>query len=836
MRWRFFSAGESPIQGWKIHVSASALESPELLRTIVPILADARTAFKLPQRIDDVVYVNSGDAGLEQLGKVVTIYPEDDETARRLLIELDLVWPHSMGPTVLTDLHVRPKSAVSFRYGMFRPGPYVIDSTGRYSFAVTQVDGTRYADERTRDGKQPQGFVPPVEGFLPSAFPYKLHDEVAIGSESFILLSMLSEKPQSLVYLAADSASLETAVIKFARPGVGGDLLGRDCGHLLESEFRVLSVVAELGIAPKPLGLSSQLWTALAMADIRGERLSELTRVERISALPGLARAVAQVHAAGFVHGDIKLENALFVNRRVVLIDFELAAPVGHRTRRGGTRGHLPPEIDTSYCSAPSRDVYALAGCLFQALMDIPPGLLTSEPSNLANLLRNENADRAAQLFEWLAAEDPTARPTAEVAAVALEHFASNPEFSFNAPNDTPSLDWCRRASIDTAQACRSFENHNEDATCWRNAHFQRDFECEAINIGAAGILLGLTSIDTASRNKTFDQQIAGGARWLANASPDGKPAGLFTGNAGVAIALAVVAQRLGVEDFAEASRRRLEAAIADRREIDFFSGSAGVLYACCVLHEMLGEAWPLEHAKNLADELLQAVSYNDDVPVWRSSGKPGSDYLGCAHGSAGFALALAAYGRAADELVATRFARETFAALHRSGRTDTGALRMSLQSERHHAVGNWCHGVAGYLWAILQGLGDDPELADATDWAVACLSEAPTVGTATYCHGVAGQLELWCMLQRVPRYRMLANARANKAARALQILQQEVGGHGIWVSDDPDVITPDLWIGFLGPATALAMHAAGSRSALLSKEWLAACAVREATDCANNE
>ncbi len=826
MHWRFLSAVETPTQGWKIHVSASAYECPKMLRAVVPTLLAMGAAFKVPQRIDDVVYLNSGDAGLEQIGKILTIYPCDDDAARNLIIALDTIWPCSNGPEVCTDLHIRPYSAVSFRFGVFRPGPIVVDSTGRYSHAITHPTGNLSTDQRQRDGTQPRGFALPIKGYLPSPCPFRVKDDVTVGRANYILLSVISETPQSVVYLAADTTNFETAVVKVVRPGVGGDAFGRDCGDLLNAEFQILSVLAPHGIAPWPLGWSDVPWPSLVVQDLRGSRLSELPQAERIAALPHLVYAIARMHEVGFVHGDIKLENALRLEERVVLIDFELAAPVGGSGRRGGTRGHLAPEVGNGYRSMPARDVYALGGCLFQAVMGIPPGLVASDSMCLANLLRNENAYAAADLFEYLTASDPEARPTADAAVKAFERLAEGPDIDGGKLSQSfADLRWCRSASIDAARAVSLFAQHGEEGIHWRNMHFQRGFDCEALNIGAAGVLIGLMSIDAAAGTREFDNEISGGAHWLASAGPAGKAAGLFTGNAGVALALTLAARRLDNSRYANAARDRLLAAAADRREIDFFSGSTGVLFACCLISEITKTTWAIELAAGLAHDLLNTVGRQGGVPIWGTEGEAKADYLGCAHGSAGFALALAAYGRAASDPDAIALARETFVALHHAGRTDSGALRMTLQSERHHAVGNWCHGVAGYLWAILQGLGDDPALREEIDWGVECLSNAPAVGTPTYCHGLAGQLELWRMLGEIPRFEALASMQARKVASALRILSQDMDGHCVWVSDNPDIVTPDLWVGFLGPATDLALYAAQIQSSLLSPKWLTACA-----------
>ncbi len=145
---------------------------------------------------------------------------------------------------------------------------------------------------------------------------------------------------------------------------------------------------------------------------------------------------------------------------------------------------------------------------------------------------------------------------------------------------------------------------------------------------------------------------------------------------------------------------------------MDLYSGVAGVVWSAVLLREMLREDWPLDAAADALVHLRTLRSQVDGVPAWRID--PGRDavYFGAAHGSAGVALALARWGRAAGDAAAVDEARETWAAIARHARTADGeALRVGPAESRHHAVGNWCHGVAGYLWAVLDGVGDDAAL-----------------------------------------------------------------------------------------------------------------------------
>ena len=91
--WRTFAARdrELPLQGWKIHITASALEACSLISAVLPGLFELGATFKIAGSLDSVETLNSGDAGAEQLGKVITIYPGDDDHARRILTTLDVL-------------------------------------------------------------------------------------------------------------------------------------------------------------------------------------------------------------------------------------------------------------------------------------------------------------------------------------------------------------------------------------------------------------------------------------------------------------------------------------------------------------------------------------------------------------------------------------------------------------------------------------------------------------------------------------------------------------------------------------------------------------------------
>ncbi len=841
LAWRVFRPPgmRSPAQGWKIHISAAASECPAMLRAVGGVLAELHGSFKLPRRVRDVVYLNSGDAGVTQLGKIVTVYPRNDSHAAELIRRLDAAWPSSCGPWITTDLSPRAGSAIGFRFGIFGTAEVITSATGEHHFALSGVSGEAIADVRSAAGPRTEDWPePPVPGVPQAACAVEPGAEFALeDGRRFLPLEQMANAPRAAVYLAADLASLDTVVVKVGRPGVLGGLDGRDIHDHFQYEYELLrELAAETNGGPRPIAWADAGWPILICEDIRGRLVSELPRAERIAALPLIAESVSAIHRAGVVHGDIKLENAIRTEEGVRLIDFELAARRGEPMRRGGTRGHIAPEVDREPPADFSRDVYALAGCIFHAVLGMPPGLLPLGAERQKALLLLEGEAAAARLVQLFAAENPDERPDARTAAKMLAEFAaeyatrnaSGKESSRQSVATEGLRRWSMRAAREAGMHVHTYARPQDSGLCWRNEHALRYFDCEAINLGAAGILLGLVSLDEALGRDDFADPIARGARWLAEQSPEGKAAGLFTGNAGVALALTVVGRRLGCEDLEQAARDRFAAAAGDLREIDLFSGIAGVIWTACLLHDVLGEDWPLEMVQPAVEHLQSQRTTREGILFWTVDPEQDTCFLGCAHGSAGVALALAAYGKRTSQEQLIAEALSAFEQLGMLGRTPEGdALRMTVEQARHHAIGNWCHGIAGYLWSILQGVGDHPALREVIDWSVEQLAGHGAIGTPTYCHGLAGQLELWQMLAALPRFRELANRQADRAAAALRAVHHKVEGRCVWISDDPDVTTPDLWVGFLGPATSLALYAAGVQQPLLSGSWLRACGLR---------
>jgi lantibiotic modifying enzyme len=274
----------------------------------------------------------------------------------------------------------------------------------------------------------------------------------------------------------------------------------------------------------------------------------------------------------------------------------------------------------------------------------------------------------------------------------------------------------------------------------------------------------------------------------------------------------------------------RLENAAEVHRDYDFFSGTAGILYSASVIDTLIGAGWTRTLCRRLANRLIRSVETVHGVPVWPAPEIDDGPFAGVAHGSAGGALALAVWGRRSNSIELVRCARDIFSRLFTSARLPgDGGLAHTVDGNDTPATPDhtWCHGAAGYLWAILIGLGDDPGVRDAIDWSASKFLQSPLSNNPICCHGLAGELDLCGLLGNIERFKAGAEERAARVIAALRLLMQRRTGMAVWASEGPEMTTPDLWVGFLGPATALACHARATPGAILSPEWFAITASR---------
>jgi serine/threonine protein kinase len=169
----------------------------------------------------------------------------------------------------------------------------------------------------------------------------------------------------------------------------------------------------------------------IAMELVRGETLEVLVRRQTCSAnealLIGLdlCRALAAVHGAGLLHGDIKARNVMREHSgRIVLMDFgagrDLGLPVHDRTDFAGTPVYLAPEVFKGQSRSVRSDIYSVGVLLYYLVTGGYPieGSTTTEirqrherrTSRRLRDVRPDLPDAFIRGVDGALAEDPEAR------------------------------------------------------------------------------------------------------------------------------------------------------------------------------------------------------------------------------------------------------------------------------------------------------------------------------------------------------------------------------------------------------------------------------------------
>ena len=838
--WRVMSPKdlELPTQGWKLHVSASLVEAVDLVETVLPVLTEFELTFKVPATLDGVLRINTEQAGGTQIGKVLTVYPSADEVLRALVERLDATWLPTDPPSIPSDLPVGSSGALWIRYGAFT-AESSLDALGRPQSMLIGPDGQTYADVRGTSSTQPDWAPAAPVAIATRPDDTRVGAVMEIGGQRFLPMRTLSVTRRGRLLLAMRHPDCTLAVVRVAFPGVDYDSSGSDSVIRLHGEYEALTMLRGARIGPELLAYDPVI-NALAFQDLGASQFAQLDPRIQLSRLHEVARLVSRLHERGLVHRDLKLLNVMDGPAGLRLIDFETAAAIGVQDPPGaGTNGYVAPEgryatAETSY------DVYSLGACLAHIELGYPPGSVLSDdgPGRLVALMKLRGKNTAAHIVAQLAHPLAIRRPSAERAADLLEErtpaMLAEHDANRRTGDSVKDSQWVMQAAVGAGLASRSFKADHPDGHYWRNSHWLADLPCEGINLGAAGIIIGLASVDAAHGRTDFDGDIAGAASWLAGRPGSPQAHGLFTGNSGVALALAVAGRRLGRDDFLVAARRRMElAATHSLADYDLFSGSAGIVLAGSLLQAITGESWPLDLVHDQAERTKNAASSEDGLVTWPTSelfDRSRRTYLGAAHGAAGTALALTVHGRAVGDQELLAIGEQCLSAIATNGMTKDRGNILATTTGVVLAPSTWCHGVAGFLWCLIQAFPDAGDLADPKRSAVNALAgAAPGWATPTLCHGTAGALEVWRMVHGhgPASVEGLAAQRELEAVAALRILQQRRDGNSVWSSEDPREITPDLWVGFLGPAASLAVHTAGSADALISAGWLTTCASR---------
>ncbi len=839
-----------PAQGWKIHVSATLGNSAPVLATTARLLAERRVPFKFVADKTLLFLVNGKRWNRGGAGKFITVYPADDGQCRDLLACLDDALTGYSGPYILSDRRYRDGSPVHYRYGGFRPlKRLAVD--GRPVHVIAAPGDTWVDDDRTPYFHLPPGLADPFAAPEPVDREAASDGPAALKDGRYRIESALAFSNSGGVYLGVDTASGERVVIKEARPFTNVSPRGTDAVWLLKKEHRLLTLLADTRVAPRPVDffrdwehfyLVEELIEGKILRSYHAEiSLSLRTRPSREQGeeffaryrrlYSAIARALAVLHERRIVFSDLSHYNVIVAadGETVRLIDLEGAHEEGV---------DLPTMLFTPGFAATRRlddggvtaedDLFSLGGLMLAGLIPVNSTLLFENGAHrrflaamerdlglppalsrcIGELLDADRARRPALSHVLQVLRDEPA-PLADVSLAASPEAAGAADAAdaAEAPAEDEELGRLIAGMLRYLSAHTSFERDDR--------LFPADpaiFDTNPLQVayGACGVALALQRITGSVPPAVID--------WILrrDIGPAFYPPGLYAGLAGVAWTLL----ELGLRERAEEVLAMTHGHPLLERSPDLFHGAAGWGMTQLRFFLATGDEAYLARAAG-AGRFLVASRHEEGGTCWWTS--EGDVACGLAHGASGIALFLLYLHLATGdgELLATGRKALRFVAA-RSLRNADGGITWRIKEGEPTFTPYWRSGSAGVGMVLLRYLrvAGEPEHAALLAGLLLDTERKYAIFPGRF-FGLAGIGEFYLDLAASGRHRDEAAAGARKALAGLLLFRLERDDGIAFPGESRARISCDFGTGSAGIALFLHRLRSGGPPAYMLDELL---------------
>ncbi|TDV55221.1 class III lanthionine synthetase LanKC [Actinophytocola oryzae] len=616
-----------PAQGWKIHASATMDNADRVLDAVWDYCVPRGISFKFLRSSSALLARVAKYAPRGFAGKLVTVYPENDEACEKILTELGDQLVGEPSPYILSDLRWG-KGPLFVRYGAFSTR-YMVDDTGVVVEAMADPEGNLVPDRR-----DPVFRVPPWVTLPAFLEPHlEARNSVSLTDLPYTIEQVLHFSNGGGIYSGTDNRTGERVVLKEARPHAGLDSWRHDAVRRLEREHETLVRLAGIPGIPKVHDL---FWVGehrfFAMEHVEGDVLGKAITLryplidptatpEKYASFTSwamdihrqISETIAGVHERGIVYGDLHLFNIVVrEDDTIALLDYEVASPVEEATRPGlNNPGFAPPRDVNGF----DIDDYALACLKFAIFLPM---------TNLLGLHRLK------------------ARHFTEI---ITEHFPVSREYLLPAqdmivPPDTPHLpsprlepDPARWPSLrdDLVRAIRASATPERDDRLFPGDPQQFGVGGLGLAYGAAGVLYAM-DVTGGGRVEEYE-------RWLvshATNPPTGTRLGLYDGLHGAAFTLAHLGYRQEALDVVDIFLKENWETVGH----DLKAGVSGFGLNLLHLADSTGEP-ALRGAAHRAAELVAAAQVPEESSAEYPVSGSGQPWVGLFRGRSGAALFL---------------------------------------------------------------------------------------------------------------------------------------------------------------------------------------------------
>ncbi|HEX5883755.1 MAG TPA: class III lanthionine synthetase LanKC [Pyrinomonadaceae bacterium] len=631
-----------PLQGWKVHVSATIWNGESILKRVAKVALANNVPFKFALDRNVLSTLSSKMWPRGGSGKFITLYPWNETVFQNLLEQLYEELHADEGPYILSDKRYKDCRVLYYRYGGIRRNAR-LDIKGEQVLVLITPDGKTVPDQRT------PYFSPPPWVEDPFPTPKSGRKELTLNNGRYLIKKAFAFSNSGGVYLAEDRTTGNEVAIKEARPFTLMDDRGNDAIKLLKREGEILEVIKDTGVAPRPVD-SFYEWENFFLVQeyLEGVDIRELmlTRSPLMKVNPSLedaaefydtfktifisfAQALNTLHERGIVFGDLSANN-LIIDRStyaVKLIDFEGAFRPGvDEATYLYTPGFKSDSSVRENISTYADDLYSLAASMLY--MMFPIGALSSVRRDLFDTVLDIlvtdvgwSQTSCADIIRGLANNELTCPQACEL----LDRPAKITPPGYAAKVERGS---CEPIINELGQFILANMRFSKRMSLFPADPFMLQTNPVSFGFGASGVLYALKKCGFEIPQNAFD--------WLEQkldaTKPNELPPGLLTGSAGIAWAM----WELGFEDRAVEFMKRANESPLVKQHHSLLYGMAGIGMANLYLYLRTNNSQYLQTATDLAESLLKTARESSQGIYWENDGLL---HLGYGYGQSGIAL-----------------------------------------------------------------------------------------------------------------------------------------------------------------------------------------------------
>jgi serine/threonine protein kinase len=640
-----------PTQGWKIHMSATLSGAQDVLKAAVPVLIENEIDFKFSLDMRVLSLMNSKRWPRQGAGKFITIYPCDEDEFKSVIEQLYQATRQFEGPYILSDRRYKDSKVLFYRYGGMMPFK-VLNIKGEKVPMLLSPSGENVPDVRHPYFHVPDWTKDPFEAERAAdSQGTQKGSEIRLKEGRYVIKSSLSYTNSGGVYMADDTHTGQQVVIKEARPLV--DSID-DTVSLLRKEHRLLSRVAHLNIAPKPLDFF-QDWEHffLVQERVKGTGIHNYIVRNNITLrfaptiddarefyrnfkiiMVQLANIVKGIHECGIIFSDMSPGNLILDpdTMELKIIDFEGAFEVG--VDKPGQLFTTGFAADQSFGRDPTVESdYFSIGAIIHYFLTPVNSLFAVNPKARYTFMQNVIRDigfpesvyeLATALIDKKADKRPT--PDHVIEVLSRDEEVNAPHFATDGPEaDSTYESYVKRITeyiLGVATLDRRDRLFPSDGMLFRTNPL-------SIAYGACGVAYALNKIE-----HKIPEEVT---NWILSCNKHVQmiPSGLYIGLGGIAWSML----ELGLDE----ESRKVIASTHDHPLLydawDMFYGAAGWGMANLRFFAEFQDELYLQKAEEAGKYLLEKVEEDERGSFWRA--EDGRIPLGYAHGQCGVSLFL---------------------------------------------------------------------------------------------------------------------------------------------------------------------------------------------------